>query len=261
MLGDAVEVTDGYRHVVELHPALHRHRPATCTPTPTGSCSRSRCTPATRQEGAAFVPAYLDLLRAGGSLPPEELGRIVGVDLADPGFWDGGLTIIDGSSRPPRTRPARPAACSSPPTCSSAPEAELHRLGRVRLGRFARAVKRASGDRPRGRPAMATTTRAADRARPDRPGALPARVPARHARPPARRAGVVAPAARPASPSCARPASTWWPATTSSSRSAGTRSGSRRPQGSALRDVAEDPAGRVRSPTPTRRCRAASAGW
>jgi oligoendopeptidase F len=41
------------------------------------------------------VPQYLDLLRAGGSLPPEELGRIVGVDLADPGFWDGGLQIID----------------------------------------------------------------------------------------------------------------------------------------------------------------------
>ena len=32
--------------------------------------------------------------RAGGSLPPEELGRIVGVDLADPGFWDGGLDIV-----------------------------------------------------------------------------------------------------------------------------------------------------------------------
>ena len=26
---------------------------------------------------------------------PEELGAIVGVDLADPGFWDGGLDIIE----------------------------------------------------------------------------------------------------------------------------------------------------------------------
>ncbi len=41
------------------------------------------------------MPAYLDLLRAGGSMEPEDLGRIVGVDLADPGFWDGGLAIID----------------------------------------------------------------------------------------------------------------------------------------------------------------------
>ena len=39
--------------------------------------------------------SYLDLLRAGGSLPPEELGRIVDCDLADPAFWDGGLAIVD----------------------------------------------------------------------------------------------------------------------------------------------------------------------
>jgi oligoendopeptidase F len=41
------------------------------------------------------VPSYLQLLRAGGSMPPEELGRIVDCDLADPGFWDGGLDIIE----------------------------------------------------------------------------------------------------------------------------------------------------------------------
>ena len=39
------------------------------------------------EDGEDFVPSYLDLLRAGGSLPPEELGAIVGVDLSDPGFW------------------------------------------------------------------------------------------------------------------------------------------------------------------------------
>jgi oligoendopeptidase F len=47
------------------------------------------------EEGDAFVPAYLDLLAAGGSRSPEELGTIVGVDLADPGFWDLGLAIVD----------------------------------------------------------------------------------------------------------------------------------------------------------------------
>jgi len=31
----------------------------------------------------------------GGSMAPEELGKIVGVDLGDPGFWDGGLDIIE----------------------------------------------------------------------------------------------------------------------------------------------------------------------
>ncbi len=46
-------------------------------------------------EGDAFVPAYLELLRAGGSRSPEELGAIVDCDLADPAFWDGGLQIVD----------------------------------------------------------------------------------------------------------------------------------------------------------------------
>ena len=47
------------------------------------------------ERGADFVPQYLELLRAGGSMAPEELGRIVDVDLTDPTFWDRGLDIIE----------------------------------------------------------------------------------------------------------------------------------------------------------------------
>jgi oligoendopeptidase F len=47
------------------------------------------------QDGEEFVSSYLDLLRAGGSRPPEELGQIVGVDLSDPGFWSAGLDLIE----------------------------------------------------------------------------------------------------------------------------------------------------------------------
>jgi oligoendopeptidase F len=47
------------------------------------------------EEGDGFVDSYLELLRAGGSRPPEELGRIVGVDLTDPGFWSSGLDLIE----------------------------------------------------------------------------------------------------------------------------------------------------------------------
>jgi oligoendopeptidase F len=46
-------------------------------------------------EGESFVPSYLELLRAGGSRSPEELGQIVGIDLADPGFWDSGLDLVE----------------------------------------------------------------------------------------------------------------------------------------------------------------------
>jgi oligoendopeptidase F len=37
---------------------------------------------------------YLEMLAAGGSKPPAELGRIVGLDLTDPGFWSGGLATV-----------------------------------------------------------------------------------------------------------------------------------------------------------------------
>ena len=47
-----------------------------------------------QEQGEEFVPSYLDLLRAGGSRSPEDLGKIVGVDLTDPGFWQAGLDLI-----------------------------------------------------------------------------------------------------------------------------------------------------------------------
>jgi oligoendopeptidase F len=48
-----------------------------------------------REDPAAFVPRYLDLLRAGGSATPYELVAPFGVDLDDPVFWAGGLAVID----------------------------------------------------------------------------------------------------------------------------------------------------------------------
>ncbi|HYH60624.1 MAG TPA: M3 family oligoendopeptidase, partial [Solirubrobacterales bacterium] len=48
-----------------------------------------------QETGAEFVPSYLELLAAGGSRSPEDLGEIVGVDLTDPGFWVSGLGLIE----------------------------------------------------------------------------------------------------------------------------------------------------------------------
>jgi oligoendopeptidase F len=50
-------------------------------------------------EGPGFAPAYLALLAAGGSRSPEELGAMVGIDLADPGFWDAGLELVEQQLR------------------------------------------------------------------------------------------------------------------------------------------------------------------
>ena len=47
------------------------------------------------KEGASFVPSYLQLLSAGGSDSPDELGRLVGVDLSDGNFWSAGLQVVD----------------------------------------------------------------------------------------------------------------------------------------------------------------------
>jgi oligoendopeptidase F len=48
-----------------------------------------------QEQGEGFAPLYLELLRTGGSRPPEELGAIVGVDLSDPGFWSSGLDLVE----------------------------------------------------------------------------------------------------------------------------------------------------------------------
>ncbi len=45
-------------------------------------------------EGESMVEAYLDLLRAGGSKPPEELAEIVGLDLTDPAIWESGIDAL-----------------------------------------------------------------------------------------------------------------------------------------------------------------------
>jgi oligoendopeptidase F len=47
------------------------------------------------EEGPAFVPKYLELLRAGGSDTPERLLSRVGLEIGDPGFWDGGLALLE----------------------------------------------------------------------------------------------------------------------------------------------------------------------
>jgi oligoendopeptidase F len=49
------------------------------------------------EQGESFTDSYLELLRAGGSRSPQELGQIVGVDLADPGFWSSGLDLVERS--------------------------------------------------------------------------------------------------------------------------------------------------------------------
>ncbi len=47
------------------------------------------------QEGEAFVPRYLDILRQGGSKRPAEIVASAGIDISLRSFWEGGLRTID----------------------------------------------------------------------------------------------------------------------------------------------------------------------
>ena len=47
-----------------------------------------------REDGTDFVPRYLELLAAGGSAPPQTLLKPLGIDLADPEFWQKGYDFV-----------------------------------------------------------------------------------------------------------------------------------------------------------------------
>ena len=47
------------------------------------------------EEGSGFVDRYLRLLRAGGSASPYDLLQPFGINLNDPAFWHGGLSLIE----------------------------------------------------------------------------------------------------------------------------------------------------------------------
>jgi len=44
-----------------------------------------------KEEGEAFAPKFLKVLSAGGSLSPEEIANIVGLDITKPEFWELGI--------------------------------------------------------------------------------------------------------------------------------------------------------------------------
>lgn len=47
-----------------------------------------------KSEGDAFAARYIEMLASGGSLGPGKLLAMVGVDIADPEFWKGGMAIL-----------------------------------------------------------------------------------------------------------------------------------------------------------------------
>jgi oligoendopeptidase F len=94
MLGDSIEITEGYRTWWSYIPHFIA-TPGYVYAYAYGQLLALSVYKQYEERGADFVPQYLEMLRAGGSMAPQDLGRLVDVDLADPGFWDGGLDIIE----------------------------------------------------------------------------------------------------------------------------------------------------------------------
>ena len=94
LLGDSVEITDGYRSWWSYIPHFI-NTPGYVYAYAYGQLLALSVYERYEERGAEFVPQYLELLAAGGSRSPEELGRIVEVDLTDPGFWDAGLDLVE----------------------------------------------------------------------------------------------------------------------------------------------------------------------
>jgi oligoendopeptidase F len=94
LLGDAVEVTQGYRSWWSYVPHFIAS-PGYVYAYAYGQLLALAVYGRYEEEGPSFADDYIKLLSAGGSRSPEELGAIVGVDLADPGFWDKGLDLVE----------------------------------------------------------------------------------------------------------------------------------------------------------------------
>ncbi len=94
MLGDSVEVTEGYRSWWSYIPHFIGS-PGYVYAYAYGQLLALSVYQRYEQTGSELVPRYMEMLSAGGSRSPEELGRIVGIDLTDPGFWDAGLDLVE----------------------------------------------------------------------------------------------------------------------------------------------------------------------
>jgi len=93
LLGDSVELTDGYRSWWSYVPHFIGS-PGYVYAYAYGQLLALSVYRLYTERGEEIVPGYLEMLSAGGSRSPEELGELVGVDLRDPGFWDRGLDLV-----------------------------------------------------------------------------------------------------------------------------------------------------------------------
>jgi oligoendopeptidase F len=94
LLGDAVELTSGYRSWWSYIPHFIGS-PGYVYAYAYGQLLALSVYERYLEEGPSFEASYVELLASGGSRSPEALGDIVGIDLRDPGFWERGLDLVE----------------------------------------------------------------------------------------------------------------------------------------------------------------------
>jgi oligoendopeptidase F len=94
MLGDSVQITEGYRSWWSYIPHFIGS-PGYVYAYAYGQLLALSVYERYEQIGAELAPRYLEMLAAGGSRSPEQIGQIVGIDLTDSGFWEAGLDLVE----------------------------------------------------------------------------------------------------------------------------------------------------------------------
>ncbi len=96
LLGDSVEITDGYRSWWSYIPHFI-HTPGYVYAYAFGQLLAMSVYQRYLDAGPSFVTKYEHMLSLGGSASPETLAATVDCDLADPSFWDAGLDLVDAA--------------------------------------------------------------------------------------------------------------------------------------------------------------------
>ena len=92
--GNAVELSDDFSIEWSCIPHFY-HTPFYCYAYSFGNLLALSLFQRYKKEGSDFVPAYIDILAAGGSRKPEKLLAEYGFDITSPKFWKEGFDYID----------------------------------------------------------------------------------------------------------------------------------------------------------------------
>ena len=91
-MGDSVDVDEIFQHEWLMIPHIY-HTPFYCYAYCFGQLLVLALYRRYQQEGEAFKPGYLNLLATGGSQDPDIILGNMGINIADPNFWQGGFDV------------------------------------------------------------------------------------------------------------------------------------------------------------------------